>query len=86
MIHVSSDSEGFLDQLVASGRFASRDAVIEEAIQRLRDDLKTNGEDQSALLSADEWCDRFEAWSARHRRLPHEADDSREGIYAGRGE
>ncbi len=86
MIHVSPDSEGFLDELVASGRFTSRDAAIEEAIHRLREDLQTNGEDQSGPLSADEWCDRFEAWSARHRRLPHEADDSREGIYAGRGE
>jgi hypothetical protein len=30
--------------------------------------------------------EHFRVWAKSHRRLPHEADDSRESIYAGRGE
>jgi hypothetical protein len=33
-----------------------------------------------------QWVDDFHRWAESHRRLPHEADDSRESIYAGRGE
>lgn len=86
MIQVSPESQSFLDRLVASGQFKSREAAVEEAIHRLRDELQAGDESEVSSLSADEWCERFEAWSARHRELTHEADDSRESIYAGRGE
>ena len=33
-----------------------------------------------------QWVAEFRAWIASHKPLPHEADDSRESIYAGRGE
>jgi hypothetical protein len=39
-----------------------------------------------APLPADEWATQFRAWVASHRWLPVQADDSREGIYEGRGE
>lgn len=52
---------------------------------------ETSREDESARrveasASADEWCARFDAWAASHRRLACEADDSRDSIYAGRDE
>jgi hypothetical protein len=37
-------------------------------------------------LTTEQWVAEFRAWTASHRHLPHEADDSRESIYAGRGE
>ena len=33
-----------------------------------------------------QWVADFRRWAESHRRLPIEADDSRESIYAGRGE
>ena len=41
---------------------------------------------QEAELSAEEWVADIRAWARSHRHLPIEADDSRESIYAGRGE
>jgi hypothetical protein len=38
------------------------------------------------LRSTDDWIAAFRAWTSSHKRLAHEADDSRESIYAGRGE
>ena len=40
----------------------------------------------SATLSSDEWAAQFRAWVASHPPLPTLADDSRDGIYEGRGE
>jgi hypothetical protein len=40
----------------------------------------------AATLSPEQWVADFRVWAKSHRRLPHEADDSRESIYAGRGE
>jgi predicted transcriptional regulator len=37
-------------------------------------------------LSTERWIAEFEAWTSSHRPLPYLADDSRESIYAGRGE
>ncbi len=39
-----------------------------------------------AEVSPQVWAEEFRRWAAAHRRLPYEADDSRESIYEGRGE
>jgi hypothetical protein len=39
-----------------------------------------------AAIPPEEWVADFRAWAAGHRHLPQEADDSRESIFAGRGE
>jgi hypothetical protein len=36
--------------------------------------------------SAEQWIAELRAWISTHAQLPHEADDSRESIYEGRGE
>ena len=82
MPQISAENQTFIDQLVASGRFRNRDEVIEEAVRCLRDALGTNGEAGTHQLSAEEWCERFDGWAVAHRPLAHEADDSRESIYA----
>jgi hypothetical protein len=37
-------------------------------------------------VTPEQWVTEFRAWAESHRKLPREADDSRESIYAGRGE
>ncbi len=37
-------------------------------------------------LSAEEWIAEWRAWAASHAHWPTNIDDSRESIYAGRGE
>lgn len=86
MADVSLETEKLVDELVAAGCFKNRQAVIDEAIRLLRDDLQANGRQHTAEVSAEDWCARFESWAASHRPLPHKADDSRERIYEGRGE
>jgi|CXWL01.1.fsa_nt_gi Arc/MetJ-type ribon-helix-helix transcriptional regulator len=83
---MSLENESFVDGLVAAGQFASREAVLDLAVQLLRGELQKNGDDLSGGLTAREWCDRFDQWADSHKALPCEADDSRESIYAGRGE
>jgi Arc/MetJ-type ribon-helix-helix transcriptional regulator len=83
---MSLENERFVDDLVASGQFASREAVLDQAVQLLRVEFEQNGGICTGDLTAQEWCDRFDQWADSHKTLPHEADDSRESIYAGRGE
>jgi Arc/MetJ-type ribon-helix-helix transcriptional regulator len=86
MTGLSLETRRLIEGLVESGRFPSPEAVISEAIRRLRDDFDSNGRLPMEELTAEEWCERFETWAASHRPLPREADDSRDAIYAGRGE
>ncbi|MDA1052360.1 MAG: hypothetical protein O3C40_18025 [Planctomycetota bacterium] len=83
---MSLENERFVEGLVASGQFVSREAVLDQAVHLLRGELQQNGGDVSGGLTAQEWCDRFDQWADSHKAIPREADDSRESIYAGRGE
>ncbi|MBW3598407.1 MAG: hypothetical protein KY475_14185 [Planctomycetes bacterium] len=83
---MTRENERFVDELVASGRFLSREAVLDQAVQVLREQMEHNGDDGARQLTAHEWCDRFDQWAESHAALPRAADDSRKSIYAGRGE
>ena len=72
---MSLENESFVDGLVATGRFASREAVLDQAVQLLRGELQQNGGDVSSDLTAQEWCDRFDQWADSHKTRSHEADD-----------
>ena len=85
MIEISSENQNFIEGLVTSGRFASREEAVNEAVRRLRSELEAD-RTAATRLSAEEWCEWFERWAASHRALSWEADDSRESIYAGRDE
>ena len=84
---ISPENERFIEQAVANGQFASRDEAFNKAVGLLREELELNEQHETARCeSAEEWIADFHAWAESHRHLPHEADDSRESIYAGRGE
>ena len=57
--------------------------AVEEKLSVMDDAGGPNGHHD---LTTEQWLTRFRRWIAGHRALPHEADDSREGIYSGRGE
>ena len=84
---INPENEQFIESAVASGDFASRDDVLNEALRVLRQRRQTataNG--QPPELSKQQWVDEFRAWVASQDDIQSVADDSRESIYAGRGE
>lgn len=83
---MSLESERFVQEMIASGRFSSREAVLDEAVRLLRTEFQQDGDEVPSDLTAQEWCERFERWADSHQALPREADDSRESVYSGRGE
>ena len=84
--NVSADNERFIAQVIADGRFASREAAIDRAVTLLREDLETNGRRDENAPSAEEWISQLRAWAANHRRVGRPVDFDRGSIYAGRGE
>ena len=77
-----------LDDKTADGLNAQAKALG----MSLQDFLRTiagNGSHSSKArtdMPYDQWSARLHAWAADFPTLPHAADDSRESIYAGRGE
>lgn len=71
-------------KLRSRARTLGRDVtdLIAEAIE---EKLSVVSQD-SSHLSAEQWCSEWRVWAASHRTLDHVVDDSRETIYAGRGE
>jgi predicted transcriptional regulator len=71
---------------------AARGQTLEAYLERLaeREASAGNGtaapEESGADSSRDDWNRQWRSWAEGHARLPAVADDSREGIYAGRGE
>ncbi|WP_197529190.1 hypothetical protein [Aeoliella mucimassa] len=80
---MSHDNLQYIEQLVASGIFRTRDEAMNEAIDLLRHRIESQDTDSEAYES---WSARFEEWLAGHGDIEAVAEDDREGIYAGRGE
>jgi len=59
--------------------------TVEAYVQRLVEQSVAVSQ-PAHTMPLEEWQAEFRAWIASHKPLPHEADDSRESIYAGRGE
>ncbi|HEY3245702.1 MAG TPA: hypothetical protein VGM03_20345 [Phycisphaerae bacterium] len=59
--------------------------VIEAVEDRFAPDVHANAEDP-ARLTANEWAAELDAWAVSHPRYDGFVDDSRESIYAWRGE
>ena len=84
---ITQENEHYIDEAVASGRFSSRDEVLNTAIRLLREDSCYGKlECGTESLPADKWIEQVRAWAASHRRVDYPIDDRRESIYAGRGE
>jgi hypothetical protein len=81
ILHLPPETEAKLkEQAAATGQ-----APEELALRALEEQLASAAQSPSAL-SADDWVADIRAWAESHRHLPGDADDSRETIYAGRGE
>jgi hypothetical protein len=78
---LSPDNEAFLQHVVSIGRFPSREAAIEEAVQTLRKTVGDPPQDAESQESTDEWIARIRAWSESHRAVESFVDDSRDSIY-----
>ncbi len=85
-IPLSPDKEAKLRERAAA---AGKD-VAEYVLGVVEEDLAMTEPTPSlhtdASLEADQWLKEFRAWVASHPRLDYLADDSRDSIYAGRGE
>jgi Arc/MetJ-type ribon-helix-helix transcriptional regulator len=83
-LNVSKHVERFINEAVQSGRYTSADEMItrlvEEDAQRERPLADLPEE------STDQWTLRLQAWVDAHPSRPLSIDDSRDSIYAGRGE
>jgi hypothetical protein len=68
-------------------RLATQDNLsVAEKTVRLLQEVVGKPPSASPSLTAEEWVAELRAWAASHKPLPFEADDSRDSIYAGRGE
>lgn len=85
-VSISAENSRFIEQVVAEGQFASSDDAVNHAICRLRMEELSNGEADRNSESVDEWVADVRAWADSHPKVTHFVDDSRESIYAGRGE
>lgn len=80
-LHLSSELAAKVrEQAEALGK-----APEEVVLQALAEQLETQTL-STAGLSAEQWIADIRGWATSHRSLSREADDSRESIYAGRGE
>lgn len=64
-------------------------SYLEELVRNDLDNQETTGSSQintSSITSAEHWIEEHRALAKRHEHLTHFVDDSRESIYAGRGE
>ncbi len=84
-IPLSQESETRLREFAAAhGRDVA--SVVADAIEeKLGTSEDLEGKDKPPM-TADEWIAELREWAASHQRLNYVADDSRESIYAGRGE
>ena len=71
-------------------RAAQMGQSLEDFLQGLAEQAAAEGNgtprDSLDLSSPAQWSKEWRAWAASHRTMPTVADDSRESIYAGRGE
>ena len=80
---LSPDNELFLNQVVATGRFASREEALNEAVTALRARTGASADSSKSLrkLSPEEWIEDLKKWSDSHRPVHTFVDTSRESIY-----
>lgn len=83
-IPISPETEAKLrEQAAAAGKDLA--SFVREAVEKLIGE--GNGSRHgNGSHSAPQWSEEWHAWAASHRKLDHVVDDSRESIYAGRGE
>lgn len=83
-IPLSPEAEGKLrEQAAAAGKDLA--TFVREAVEEMVDQGNGSRLGNGSLPPA-KWSEEWHTWAAGHKRLDHVVDDSRESIYAGRGE
>jgi len=80
ILHLSPETTAKLQEQAA----ATGNAPEELALRALEEQLAVSAQAPSPTSAAD-WIADMRAWAESYRRLPIDAHDSRESIYAGRG-
>jgi hypothetical protein len=81
ILHLPPETEAKLkEQAAATGK------APEEFVLRALEEQLANSAQSPSALSADEWVADIRSWAEDHRHRSGDADDSRDSIYAGRGE
>lgn len=73
---IKPEVERFIDEQVQTGRFSSREAVVEAAVERMmdeREEYALDDEDVAAIIESEEQIDRgefveFETFAAEMRK------------------
>ena len=88
ILHLRPETEAKLKEQAAAGGKSPEELALIALEERLAAGFGQPAEAQTSQdpISAEEWMADFRKWAESHRRLEHEADDSRESIYVGRGE
>ncbi|QDV73217.1 hypothetical protein [Botrimarina mediterranea] len=81
LLHLPPELEARLTQQARSTGQNPEEIALRVLEEQLVDETLA-----TASLSADDWVSDVRSWAESHRTLSQEADDSRESIYAGRGE
>lgn len=81
LLHLPPELETKLDEQAKATGQTPEEIVVQLLEQQLDGEPRAEGH-----LSATEWVADIHSWAEGHRRLSHEAEDSRESIYTGRGE
>jgi hypothetical protein len=82
---ISPETEQLLQEK-ASRHGRSLEAYLQELVEREAHQSDNVARSDVETTSADLWVARWRAWAQDHPVLAATADDSRESIYAGRGE
>ncbi len=85
-IPLSPEVEAKLHERAAAAGKDPVSFVLQVVEEELAADETLPASDRDVRLSAQQRISELRAWAAGHAKLPHEADDSRESIYEGRGE
>ena len=89
ILHLPPETEAKLNaQAAAVGKAPEEFALItlEEGLAARSRPPVVDAPASPNPVSPQQWIADFRKWAEGHRRLEHEADDSRESIYFGRGE
>ena len=81
----SPENEKLLSDVVASGKFETRDDAIAEALHLLRTHTKNETSEKCDILPPDEWLKEFDRITESRKCGNPKMDDSRESIYGDRG-
>lgn len=86
LLHIPPELEALLARQAKSSGKAPEDIALRVLKEQLACEALSTASPMTEELAAEEWISDVRSWVEGRRKLDREADDSRESIYAGRGE